>query len=641
MRTSICGLFAAVLLSSCDSLHAGMSRYELVEWWNEAGLDIPVDRETGKPLLDEARALQRSGATGFEAAGPKIAGLSASTEVWAAPRRWYEISAEAGIAWPANSGWTWDQKFAAWVDSLETTASEEGWTTVEIRTPWGRELPSPRLECAELGMFLRAAFASWYGLPFTMTAWHPDVGNLHFGHFGVVNDDGVRITGYPTYAVTYTDHTGAMAGKSAADVLASWPSDATLAARKLTSLADDHNGWLGENAYAGAYFDQMFLNKRAGYFMLSLLTNMGSMHLASDVNTFNLAPTAIREGDVSVQRWQAQGIGHVVVLKEVDWVSEMLQPEVVYGSMPRIQPKWYDETISRTYLTSPSAGGAQTDASGTPYSRFGGGLKRWRTPVQKNGRWMNIVPVKDRESFIVANDYARIEGRLTELEALMGTLTPEEEKAAILERIEVAREALRSKPASCSNRTRREDAFDDLYTLMETAFGQDRAAVDAEYRQLEDYVLAELTYDQSKTCCWNSTTSAMFDIVMDYAEQEQEQDACVEPTVFRAEQGGYDRWKDYAAATNRAAAWVAWSEDEACPQRTVRDDAIAASEAVHWCALPTQAGGSESGCNGVTWEGYCDGPTVTWCQDDAIETYTCPAHLTCGWDEAAAYYWCL
>ena len=40
--------------------------------------------------------------------------------------------------------------------------------------------------------------------------------------------------------------------------------------------------------------------------------------------------------------------------------------------------------------------------------------------------------------------------------------------------------------------------------------------MDAQYRIFEDYVFAELEYTESKTCCWNSSNSAMFQIAMDF-----------------------------------------------------------------------------------------------------------------------------
>jgi len=79
--------------------------------------------------------------------------------------------------------------------------------------------------------------------------------------------------------------------------------------------------------------------------------------------------------------------------------------------------------------------------------------------------------------------------------------------AALIAIIEDNRNHLRQYPASCSARIRREETFDKLYALNEERFGMSRAQTDQQYRTLDDYALAELEYEKSKTCCWNSTTS--------------------------------------------------------------------------------------------------------------------------------------
>ncbi len=70
----------------------------------------------------------------------------------------------------------------------------------------------------------------------------------------------------------------------------------------------------------------------------------------------------------------------------------------------------------------------------------------------------------------------------------MGTLSPEEQLDVLLQRIEVARTALRSRPASCSNRQRREEAFTELYKLASESFSMTAREVDETYRILDDYV---------------------------------------------------------------------------------------------------------------------------------------------------------
>src|SRR5690349_14779610 len=92
------------------------------------------------------------------------------TQVWTARNKWEDTTtpaaAAAGIAWPANSGLTWDQKYSKWVESLAFIPALDGFsTTIQLTTPWGKTLPSPSLECAEMSLFLRITFSAWYELP--------------------------------------------------------------------------------------------------------------------------------------------------------------------------------------------------------------------------------------------------------------------------------------------------------------------------------------------------------------------------------------------------------------------------------------------------------------------------------------------
>jgi hypothetical protein len=176
------------------------------------------------------------------AAGPRESGLSSSNEVWKATRRWYQTDPAAGMAWPADSELTWDEKYAAWVGSLARIDGADGHDTYELSTPWGKKLQSPRLECAEMTMFLRATFASWYGLPFYMTSYMPSLrASAYFGHFGIVSASGGRVSGFPSFGSSYKDYTSQFANMSNEDILANWPRDENLRTRALTSSKDDDN----------------------------------------------------------------------------------------------------------------------------------------------------------------------------------------------------------------------------------------------------------------------------------------------------------------------------------------------------------------------------------------------------------------
>lgn len=565
-------------------------------------LEPPTNAQTGKPLLDTVPQYR---SVGFESWGPPVSGLSSSTAVWDVSRQWDEVSPESGIGWGSNSGLDWDGKYAAWVESMGSTTADDGHITVEITTPWGKTLPSPSLECAEMAMFLRVTFASWYELPFFMTAWSSTYGDIHFGHMGIVDDSGGRISGYPRFATDYEDYTDDMAGQSDAWVVANWPDDGTLETKYLTSAKDDEVAFLGPNAYAGAYFDEVYLNKRVGYFTLKLLVNFGSMHLAGATNTYNLEPEAMSEGDLLIHRWQSSGIGHAMVIKDVEALpGGNIDAEIIYGSMPRIQPVWYGSAIATSYFTSSYGGGPELDANGTPYSHLGGGLKRWRSARIESGSWVNVVLEDDRTDWIGSTDYPNLEARVSTLEAILGDLTPAEARDAILERIHMARENLSQRPASCTNRDRREEAFDDLYTLMDDEWSMTRLQVDETYRDLDDWIFVELEYTASQTCCWNSSTDDMYDIIVEYNEglvdDAHANNQCPVVVTFRARAGGYDPFESYAAATGQAHLWMPWSEDEPCPQAPVTEDIEISSPFANLCDVYEDMMGysSGSGCPG-------------------------------------------
>ena len=94
-------------------------------------------------------------------------------------------------------------------------------------------LPAPALECAEVAMFLRITFASWYGLPFYLTAVDGSGTRIYFGHFGVRTKNG-SWGGLPNFKTAYADYSDTWDGGA-------WPSDSKLLARKLSKNGDDSN----------------------------------------------------------------------------------------------------------------------------------------------------------------------------------------------------------------------------------------------------------------------------------------------------------------------------------------------------------------------------------------------------------------
>jgi hypothetical protein len=518
------------------------------------------------------------------------------TQVWTARNKWEDTDTTAaraaGLAWSANSGLTWDAKFVAWIDSLAWIPSVDGWSmTVELTTPWnGKKLPSPMLECAELALFLRITFAAWYELPLFFEAQDSQGRRVYFGHNGVRTTAG-RYAASPEFAIKYKDHTKTWTGGA-------WPSDATLRAKRIAGGEDDQPE-LGPNLHFGAYLDEVHLNKRVGYFTVLALDYLGSANLADPANAYNIAPESVRSGDVVIERWQRSGIGHTLVVKELeDLPGGSKDATLISGSMPRRQGVRQSGQSAKSYFTSAYTGGPGENSDGDEYARLGGGVKRFRVTKNIGGYWTNTWMAADESSWVNSTDYVRIAARPARFGQILGQVSPEQQRTELLQQIADARHHLEQYPASCSARERREQAFASLYELSSRVFGQSALQVDSAYRTLEDYVLAELDYSHAKTCCWNSSTAAMYDIIMDLARAEKAQaDAngtCVAPVVFKSRSDGYQRWSQYAASVGRGAEWRAWSEDESCPQRDTSVDADGGPAETPYCSL--DEGGPAPSC---------------------------------------------
>ena len=534
------------------------------------------------------------------------------TQVWNAVNRWEDrdttAARAAGVAWGEDSGLDWDEKYALWIQSMPRTTGVMGYPTFIVTTPWGKTLESPALECAELSIFLRITFAAWYGLPFYMEAMDSSGTRIYFGHNGVRTANG-RYANTPEYAVLYRDDSG----MSRAEYEASWPEDSLLRGRALAGGSDEQP-MIGEGATSGTYLDEIHLNKRAGHFIMLALNYLGSANLADANNAYNIVPEAVRAGDSLVERWQRVGIGHTLVVKDVVVLGEgNLDAGLVSGSMPRRQGKWESGVVSKSYFTNENTGGEGSNFEGDEYARLGGGLKRWRVTKNIDGFWTNTFMSADEAHWINSTDYPRIAARPARFELLLGQIAPEDARDGLLGAIADARTHLSSFPASCAARERRERAFSELYDLMGREFGVSRTEVDRRWRSEEDYVFADLEYTRSRTCCWNSTTSSMHQIIIDLAAAERaEADAeevCRPPSVFMSQSDGYARWKSLAESTGRSAEWRAWSEDETCPQRGVDRDTARDSAATDYCgwreAVAAGGGGNDGGGGG----GGCTDPS--------------------------------
>ncbi len=502
---------------------------------------------------------------------------SSRTDVWTVTRQWEDKDPEAGVAWSTDSGLTWEEKYSAWIASFQWTPASDGWSTTFIMTtPWGgKTMPAPVLECAETSLFLRVTFAAWYGLPLQWEALDDNGQKIYFGHFGIRTQYG-NAAGMPEFAVRYQDYTGTNWQQQ-------WPSDSTLRQRMIH----------GPDQVFGDYLDDIHLNKRVGYFTTLVLDYLGSVNLADTANTYNLQPEAVRPGDFLLERWQKIGIGHTLVVKDVTPVTDAtVDVTLVSGSMPRRQGVKASGQAAKDYFTGDYTGGPGTNSDGDAYVKLGGGLKRWRVPKQMNGYWTNTWMDGDEAHWINSTDYDRLSARPARFQSLLGEVPLDQQKTELLAQIADARHHLSQYPASCAARTQRESAFRELYDVEQRLESKYPAQVDQEQRTLDDYVFAELDYNHSKTCCWDSSSSAMSDIIMQEAMADKAAaDAsmtCTAPVVFQAQSdGSYQRWVDYAASINRSADWKPYTDDEGCTAKGITTDTLQTSDATAYCSLPT------------------------------------------------------
>jgi hypothetical protein len=556
----------------------------------------------------------------IEESGP-LNPTGTATQVWKVTRKWSDINPATGL--------TYEKDYSAWVASLPLVDGFRYGKTLEINTPKGapytRKLSAPTLECADTALFLRVTYASLFHLPFYVRS-----GNIYAGHFGIINRDGTRHELGSNFG-SFSDSEATWKPGSP------WPSDAKLRNKRAAYSSGD-NTFIelaaGKPGGAGAWFDEFFLNKRVGHFMVTLVNLFGSVNLAQEGNMYHVKPEATQPGDVVLHRHgKYSPIGHAVVVYQSRVVipNVRMQIEAVSGSMPARQAVHEPANQARNYFTAEDSGGDKIiEECKTGYNRqwgtdvckkqidsvtkalsaacpagyeenswdktlcmkyatlptektdirtLGGGIRRFRTPVLRRGRWLNIVEKGAQSVYISDTNLEEVGKRVKRFEELLALGNPAEQRDAAIASIQSARDYLKQAPSSCSKRTVREEAFEALYKAMAELGERDRAAVDAKYRSFEDRVFAELDYDTSKTCCWNSTKPEHYEAIIGWANEEvkkaEMKGMCAEPPVFRATGtgDGYASVRDYAKRNNLAFP-EAWSEDETCKAKEVTEDSL-------------------------------------------------------------------
>jgi hypothetical protein len=544
----------------------------------------PADDLDGVSELDPGGPLGKEDSAGVPSL--PVTGDYAATQAWVVTNQWEDTATAdaklAGMAWGANSGLNWDQKYSAWVGSFQQIPSIDTWfQTITISTPFGKSVPGPKIDCADLALLLRISFAAWYHLPIYLVGYDGNT-PVYFGHFGVRTAAGPWKTA-PAFA-QYKDYST----ETAAQYGATWPSDVPLRTRGIS--AGDDLPFLGVGAREGAFLDEIHLNKRAARLVMFAQAYLGSHNMVDSQNTYNLVPESVKTGDVLMFARSRTVDGHTTIVTRVTVPAPgSMSIEAVYGNDPPAQPAWQDPAAARSLFTDNEGGGPvlNTPYGGTTlYSHLNGGLKRFRVAKVKSGKWFNTWMNADESSWINDTDYDKIGARPAHFDALLGDADPTVQRDQILSVIAEKRTDLQDHPSSCAARSGREDAFASLYKLMADSFSMDQAAVDNMYRTtIDDYIFAPLDYSKSRTCCWNHTTKPMYDVIAAYTASLQVAN-CASPVVFALAHNSYDPFASYAQSTGHGTDWVPWTQDEDCQAAGATDDVVLPTPGITpWCSL--------------------------------------------------------
>jgi len=259
-----------------------------------------------------------------------------------------------------------------------------------------------------------------------------------------------------------------------------------------------------------------------------------SGNVAEPANTYYIKPEYIRAGDVQMHRHHPwDGIGHTITIQNVNSLNGYLQSVSLIQSYMPTHP-WISDGYSELTHYRPNP---------ENYS----GLRRWKRPVKRNGRWY-----LDKDNSVAASNDEVVNNPETFKELF--NISAEEQVNALLATIEQSRIAQQDNPNSCRRREDREAAFAMLYELYRTkselyqplgftgepTFDEIRPAVDRLHRTINDFIWAEMHYEGSWVCHWNpgntEINQSMYDAAVAYNQQiALANNGCQGLRVFRSE----------------------------------------------------------------------------------------------------------
>lgn len=499
--------------------------------------------------------------------------------VWEVRNQWTDT---------APNGETYEQFYGTWLSNIQHDGNGRA---VQYTMADGTVFPAPSLECADSALFLRFLFASEYSLPMFVGG-----GGQYFGHFGWVRRDGSRVRRY----------SGEMYGERG--------SDTSLQASN-RYLPDNLQSYPHDGATIGTYLDAVLRNKRLGYFLQDLWNMIYSGNLAENINSFYVRPEHVREGDLQLHRYAGGGIGHTITIQRVDGsdTGRLVRVDVIQSYMPTLP--WIGDGYSE--LT-----------SYTPDPSTHGGLRRWRRPARRNGRWYLVA---DEEVAAWDSEVVNNPERFQEL----FNMSAEDEVSAMVVSIDTRRELLFDNPNSCRRREEREEAFHNLYQFYQRSeelwrsLGFEtqptveavRPAVDRHHRTIDDFIWSRLDYETARTCHWNPSNAQinndMYRATVEFNRALLTTHGCEGLRVFRAEGAEYCAGRDGASPSNPGSC-------ASVPDGFQDLRSFATDNGYGWADYLNDEAGSLSG---VTTDGLADPATVTYfCQlFDSLSYWTQPS----------------
>ena len=500
-----------------------------------------------------------------------------ATQAWVVTNQWEDTDTPdaraAGIAWSANSGLTWDQKYAAWVGSLQQIPTlDNTFTTVTISTPFGKSVPGPKLDCADLAILLRMSFAAWYHLPFylsptTTTRRSTSVTSACARRpaRGTSTSNWSKYADYEHRRRRSTRRTGPRTRRCA-----------RAASPRATTCRTS-----GPARARARSSTRSTSNKRAARLILFTQAFLGSHNMVDSQNTYNLVPEALphrRRADVRARadRRRPHDDRHA----RHALAPGSLQAEAIYGNDPPAQPAWQDPAETKSLFTDDEGGGPSLNTAYggmTPYSHLNGGLKRLRVAKEKHGYWVNTWMDADEASWINDTDYDAIAARPARFAELLGSSDPAVERDQLLAAIAEKRAYLPRSPgvvrrARRSRERVREALHADAGQLRHDARDGRRAVPH------DDRGLRRSRRSTTRTRARAAGTRRLRDVrphhgVRAAAAGERRRAASSRP-IFKLTANSYDPFAAFATQTGQASRGCRWTADESCAQAARPHDVV-------------------------------------------------------------------